>query len=427
MINSPNPMPRPTTSQTTRNDSGAKQNLDGSAAGAALVSKRTQDRRFDQGLYAFHRGDYTNALKDFSKSSEVATRNEDSSRYVESCTYILRILAEREEFSRIDQIEKRILDILRGGALSPGLKSRALYVLGICNCYNDLRHEQAMRRFRESIDMAILSEDKSTLASPLYGIATVHYALENYEEALKELDRLTVLISCLKLPDIESAAHLLRALVYRNQSLYDEALESAWRAFESLKHNPHLGLYLQTLTALGTIYRLKGDDASARLYLDLADRSLRRDEFPRIARLIDDAFESLGAVRNEEADLVFDTRTGILVARAKGEIRFEGQFILRDLLRVFLEHPGRVFTKEDLVRLVWRESYDPKIHDNKIYVTIKRLRKLLEPETDKSDYILRAKNGYFLNPKTRVQINSPAILSATSDAGAKNPSTEKTK
>lgn len=363
-----------------------------------------RDRRFQMGLYAFHRGDYSAALEEFTKSSDCAMRVGDRERYVESCTFILRILAEREDFRRIDQIEARVVAILRTDGLSPALKSQALYVIGICNCYNDLRHEQAMRRFREAIDMAILCDDKSTLASPLYGIASVHYALQNYDDALKELDRLAVLMSCLKLPDIESASLFLRAMVLRNQGHLDDALASAWKAFESLKHNPHLGLYLHTLTTLATIYRLKGDSTSARLYLDLADRSLKRNEFPRVARLIDSTLESLGTPRCENADLVFDVRTGVLTSRIKGEIRFEGQFILRDLMRVFLEHPGDVFTKEDLVRLVWRETYDPKIHDNKIYVTIKRLRKLLEPENGKSDYILRAKNGYFLNPKTRVQV-----------------------
>jgi DNA-binding winged helix-turn-helix (wHTH) protein len=96
-----------------------------------------------------------------------------------------------------------------------------------------------------------------------------------------------------------------------------------------------------------------------------------------------------------------------LTSRLKGEIRFEGQFILRDLLRVFLESPGHIFSKEDLAKKVWKDTYQPRIHDNKIYVTIKRLRGLLENDGD--DLILRAKTGYFLNPKIRVVIDDEAI------------------
>jgi tetratricopeptide (TPR) repeat protein/DNA-binding winged helix-turn-helix (wHTH) protein len=374
----------------------------------APSNKRVAERRFEQGLYAYHRGDYSQALKDFEKSCDAAMVCRDFPRYVEACTYVLRILAEREEFAKIDRLEQRILKLLASAdssELSPRLKSRALYVLGICSCYQESRHDQAMRRFREAIDFAMLGDDKEALAAPLYGAATAMYASQRFSEALRELDRLGVLLSCLKVPDITSASHLLRAMVLRNQGVLDEALASAWKSFESLKHHPHLVLYLHTLCVLGTIYLKKGDPSSARLYLELADRGLKRDEFPRVARLVDEAIAALGCNGLTDFDLTFDARTGLLIEKSKGEVRFEGQFILRDLLRVFLENPGVVFTKEDLVRRVWREAYNPKIHDNKIYVTIKRLRQLLETSDGKSDYILRAKNGYFLNPKTRVCIN----------------------
>ena len=423
MMSPTSPAPRANLGSAQKNDQSLAHELENDEA---LIPPRrqAQERRFDQGKFAFHRGDYSGALREFTKASDIAWRIGDRERFVESTNFVLRILAEREEYSQIEPIEKKILEVLMTAQnqrqLSAALKSRTLYILGIYNIYNDNRHEQAMRRFRESIDVAILCDDKSTLASPLYGIANVHYAQRNFSESHRELDRLGILLSCLHLPDLESAAHLLRALVFRNQNLLDEALASAWKAFESLKHNPHLVLYMQTLIALSSIYVLKGESSLGRLYLDLADRSLKREEFPRIARLVDDTMKEMGSPRTAEADLIFDARTGILLARGKGEIRFEGQFILRDLLRVFLGEPGRTFTKEELVRSVWRETYDPKIHDNKIYVTIKRLRKLLEPETDKSDYILRAKNGYFLNPKTRVLI---------SENGEENensvPSTEK--
>lgn len=379
------------------------------------VSRGASDRRFQQGLFAYHRGDYTVALREFEKAGEAAAQADDHSRFVETCTFVLRILAEREEFERIQRIEDRVVAILAAADLPARLKSRAMYILGICACYQDTRHDQAMNRFRDAIDFAILSEDKEALASPLYGAATVLYARGRFDEALKELGRLDILLSCLALPELNSASRLLRSLILRNQGHIDDALESAWSSYETLKHHPHLVIYLHTLCTLGTIYTLKGDIACARLYLDLADRSLKRDEFPRIARLVDEAMAQVRAKGSGPVDLAFDTKTGILWERAKGEIRFEGQFILRDLLRVFLENPGRIFTKEDLARLVWREDYRTEIHDNKIYVTIKRLRKLLESDDNKTDYILRAKTGYFLNPKARVSIDEQAIEAVPRD------------
>jgi tetratricopeptide (TPR) repeat protein len=380
------------------------------------ASRTAIERRFQQALFAYYRGETKAALKDFEKVAELSKANRDDVRYVEASTYVLRILAEREDFSRIELIESQIFSVLTTRELPVRLKSRVMYILGICSCYQDTRHDQAMNRFREAIDYAVASDDKEALASPLYGAATVLYARGRYDEALKELARLDILLSCLSLPELSATSSLLRALIRRNQSRLDEALEAAWSAYETLKNLPQLWVYMQTLVTLGTIYTLKGDLTCAKLYLDLADRSLKRDEFPRVARLVDEALATIRKSGRTEADLAFDTRTGILTSCLKGEVRFEGQFILRDLLRVFLESPGRVFSKEDLARKVWKDTYNPRVHDNKIYVTIKRLRGLLESDSN-GDLILRAKTGYFLNPKLRVVIDDETIQPTLEEKG----------
>lgn len=378
---------------------------------------------FQRGLSAYHRGDYSRALIELEYASHLAFEASNFATYVESCSYILRILAEREDHSTIHKIERSVLAILSNEAglqLPPNLKSRALYVLGICNCYEgqkqESRHDLATTRFREAIDYAMLSGDKKALASPLYGVATVLYARHRYEDAIRELDRLNVLTSCLELPDLKTAAYLLRSMIRRNQGRFDEALDSAWKAFEALKHHPHLVLYLHSLCVIGEIFTAKGDRSSAHVYLDLAERSLKRDELTRISRLVDKALAALGASKLPDADLIFDTRTGLLIEKYKGEVHFEGQFILRDLLKIFLENPGRTFNKQELAEQVWREPYNTSIHDNKIYVTIKRLRQLLE-SSSANKYILRAKTGYFLNPKIRVLINDQHTLPAGETAG----------
>ena len=74
------------------------------------------------------------------------------------------------------------------------------------------------------------------------------------------------------------------------------------------------------------------------------------------------------------------------------------------MLKLFISRQGEVFTKEYLVERVWKQDYNPDVHDNKIYVTIKRLRKMIEPDYDKPKYIFRAKNGYYLNKATKIQL-----------------------
>lgn len=370
--------------------------------------------RFQSALFAYHRGDYVRALSEFEKLGERLYRSGDWARYVECSVFVLRLLAEQEDFKKVDKVEARLQEIesLRKSTtigVSAKLWSRLHYVLGICHVYRGDQHELAMDRFRHSIQAAMTCDDRSALAWPLYGAATVLYARERYDDALRELDKLKTLLSCCPVSEIESSAHLLNALILRNQGRLDAALQSTWEAFDSLKDQPHLGLYLHTLATLGTIFTQKNEPQTARLYLDLARRSLKRQEFPRIARIIDDALAKTGSAAHGY-DLELNLKSGSLQEIRKGEIRFDGQFILRDLLRVFmaksLKQPGATLSKEDLVREVWGESYRPQSHDNKIYVNIKRLRRLIEPEDGSTEYILRGKQGYYLNPNLKISVVS---------------------
>ncbi|GAB6931989.1 response regulator transcription factor [Calditerricola satsumensis] len=55
------------------------------------------------------------------------------------------------------------------------------------------------------------------------------------------------------------------------------------------------------------------------------------------------------------------------------------------LLKLFLEHPGRVFTKAQLFERVWKEPYLGD--DNTVMVHIRRLRAKIEPNPSQPQYI----------------------------------------
>lgn len=396
-------------------------------------------RRLQNAKDIYQKGNFTKALHSFQSVSEMATEIDDPATYVEAATYMLRIFAEREDLFQIESIEQKVLKILSTHSIDLSLKSKAMYVLGICACYNprppidyeftkpsigrasrkldeamisiEAKYFLALQRFRQAIDFALLSGNKEALAAPLYGTATVLYARRQFEDALKELDRLDVLLGCLPVPDFLPASHLLRALTYRNLHQSDDALQSAWKAYESLKNEPHIVMYLHSLCAIASILMQKNEVTSARLYIDLAQKTIQREEFPRLARLIDELAIQLGGHQAHDCDLHFNRKTGTLFSQGTGEIRFDGQFVLRDLLVAFLENPGTVLNKQILSEIVWKEPYDPAVHDNKIYVTIKRLRKVLEKTPSKFELISRAKNGYFLNPRVRVFIDNQLITS----------------
>ncbi len=59
------------------------------------------------------------------------------------------------------------------------------------------------------------------------------------------------------------------------------------------------------------------------------------------------------------------------------------------LVRLFMENPGRVFTKEELYTLVWCDGHPPeKIDENTVMVHINRLRGKIEPDPRDPRHIL---------------------------------------
>ena len=92
----------------------------------------------------------------------------------------------------------------------------------------------------------------------------------------------------------------------------------------------------------------------------------------------------------ENYDIVLDLKDCAIVEREKGCIELKNQFILIELSKLFLLNPGVAYSKEKIIQKVWKEDYSPEIHDNKIYVTIKRLREMIEMNSCKPKYICRS-------------------------------------
>ncbi|BFH68237.1 MAG: response regulator transcription factor [Paenibacillus dendritiformis] len=72
------------------------------------------------------------------------------------------------------------------------------------------------------------------------------------------------------------------------------------------------------------------------------------------------------------------------------------------LLKLFMESPGRIFTKKQLFESVWGEVYMED--DNAVMVQISRLRDKIEDQPRSPEYIVTIKGlGYKLNKKEFIQ------------------------
>ena len=97
-----------------------------------------------------------------------------------------------------------------------------------------------------------------------------------------------------------------------------------------------------------------------------------------------------------ESSISLDIEKSIAHEKNIGSIDLKNQFILIDLLKILLDKNGEPISKSELSKALWNESYIKNVHDNKIYVTIKRLKNLIEPDKNSTKYLFRSKNGYFL-------------------------------
>lgn len=350
------------------------------------------------------RADFEKALPNFKTASEKFLSDRNFQLYLECESFLLRIHAELEQFDEIQATKEKLQDLVLKEGLE--LSSKTYYVLGVCAGYKR-QTEVALEYFQKALAIALAIDSKADICYAINGIAISYHDLGRTQEALKELYNLQVFFQVLDLPDVQVAANILNAKILMELGKSEQAIELLWQAYEFNKRQKNLYLHISLLYNIGRTYLRAGDKELARVYLNLASKVVDPKNLVRLSKRIQESLNELGAENKEKFDLVFQLENHTVVERKLGTVDFKNQFILLDLLKLFVQNQGQVYSKEYLVETVWKQKYDPAVHDNKIYVTIKRLRKMIEPDYEKPRYIFRAKNGYFMNKSAKIWIEGP--------------------
>lgn len=363
----------------------------------------SSEQLFELGRLYAERGEFTPAVKHLREAAAGYFSSRRFSDYLKCQNILLRIYAEREEHEEINATKERLQDLVLKEGFE--LNSRTYYTLANCATHKG-QQDIALDYLQKALAIALASDNKEDICHSIFGLASVYSMMTppRYEDALKEIYNLQVFYQFLDLPELKISTHILNAWVLQQLKKYEEAVDLCWKAYEELKKvkNQYIAVYL--LYNLGSIYAGMGDKDMARLYTGLAKRSVDPENYVRLNRMVNRLLEKLGGAPESIYDLVFDEQNHLVTERKLGKIDFKNQFILLDLLKLFVQNQGAVYSKEYLVEHVWKQPYDPAVHDNKIYVTIKRLRKLIEPDYEKPKYIFRAKNGYYMNKAARVHL-----------------------
>ena len=354
---------------------------------------------FDIARLYCDRGDFQLANEKLKIASDEFESRRDFSGFLNCQNLILRVAAELEDSKAINAAKEKLQELVVKENIQ--LNSKTYYTLALCASYKS-QQKIALEYLEKALAIALAADDKKDICYAIHGLALVYFTLGRLEDALREIYSLQVFFLVLPLPEMKLSAQVMNGHILRKMGKFDQALEIFWQCYDGLKVQKNLYMYINILYAMGVTYAEAGDVDLGRMYLTLARKAADPENLKYSARRIDERLATLGEKSESKYDIVFNAASNAVTERKKGKVDFKNQFILLDMLRIFLRHPGEVYTKEALVSAVWKQQYDPSVHDNKIYVTIKRLRRMIEPDFDKPKYIFRAKNGYYLNKNTRV-------------------------
>lgn len=351
------------------------------------------------GRLYLERGDVLKAVGLLEKLSEefLSAKNYDS--YLDTLHLLFRGYGELLDFDKIHQATDRLIALSSEEGFQ--LTGKIYYTLALCASFKN-EHAKALEHCQKSLTLSLAEDNKESVCHAILGLAISYYNLDQLQNSLKEIYNLQIFMDVLELPQIRIAQQVLKGQILRKLGKFDQALEVLWSSYEVLKQHKNFYTYVSILYGLALTYKEAGRPEEAREYLKLVRCSIDKENLKRLHLSVENLIESLGDKKTAPYDLIFNDSDHTVIERKKGRVDFNNQFILMDLLKLFLNNPGVSFSKEQLVKMIWKQSYNPAVHDNKIYVTIKRLRQLIEPEMEKPKYIFRSKNGYYFNHETKV-------------------------
>lgn len=314
--------------------------------------------------------------------------------------FLVRIYSEslkKEEAQSYIDISKMVLDFL----FTDGNEYNAEYFFyaGVINTYVG-NFEDARKHFSLAYKKAQEENEPELVAKSLYSLAQNHYHEKDPKQALKILGQLEQLLLILNKGYLKGSMNLLYGQIHASLGEHTRAVEYLKKSMKDLNQKMCWNLLGYTLLGLGSCYKKMGEYKQSLTYFDLAMSSSNVQTFKRLHEKIQN---EINEVHDSNVDFYIDRHNRTIHEKELGTIDFKHRFVLLEILFLLAKNPGKYFDKYDLSKNIWKDEYNPLIHDKLIYTSVSRLRKLIEPSEEKSKYILRGKDGYTFNPQVNVR------------------------
>jgi tetratricopeptide (TPR) repeat protein len=316
--------------------------------------------------------------------------------------FLIRIYSEslnEREANKFIQLSSDLIE--QTVASLPSLNAEYFYNVAVVNTYRG-EFSEAQKNFVQAYRKAQTENEPELMAKSLYAMATNAYQMRNLPDSLTHLNQLNELLHILKKGYLKGSMHLLWGNVLREQGEYANSLLQYDLAMKLL-HSKHCwNMHNYVLLNKGISLKKMGEFSKALMLFGLAQNSLDDHNFKRLQQLI---LMEVEDVNDSSVDLYLDRHNRVIHEKALGVIDFKHRFVLLEILFLLAQTPGTYYNKEDLAKMIWKDEYNPLIHDKLIYTSISRLRKLIEPKGVKRQYILRGKDGYTFNPRVNARFH----------------------
>ncbi len=370
---------------------------------------------FELGLLYFEKCDFRNASDCLGKVKTEALQFHLYDNYFRAMSLLLRISSERLDFDQYKTLLSEAVHVSESLSGYNRYLPKLHYNQGIAASYRK-EPEVALDHFKRAQEIAravlgkeeLASRDRAEVTRDLlmsrYGEAVALDDLRRSEEALKIAQGLqkevadfsqSEIAEGISLAEIEASVLVLQGHGYLKLQQFNIALEKFWAAHGILKLHRSWSFYYYVLLGLGMAYKATGETDRAQIFFDLIRDAVKDLELNAIKRILKKVSEE--TVGRQVPKLMIDRERKVVIESQIGEVHFDRRFVLLEILYLLAGQPGKVFTKEDLVAKIWRESYNPMVHDSKVYTSISRLRKLIEPDFRHPIYVLNERDGYTFN------------------------------
>ncbi len=355
---------------------------------------------YELGMSLYKQGDFVAALEHLSQFCTVVDKT--APQYSEAIFSRLRILSELNLSDDRLRLEAELLESITTFDCK-GLAT--FYYLKGYNCLSEQKITLSSEYFEKALSEAMKSKSSDIMAQALFGCVFVGLYPEKADPGLdSKIKKLELLVTESGRPDLLVSVLALKADIALKNGDHARAIHLAWEAYDKVKYTKNNFLILSIIAKLGHVYLMAQKYPEAKIYLELAQRSVDANIYKRLSVGVEQLLTQLPEEASRKFDLILDERNHQILEKDKGPIDMKNQFILIDLLKLLMLKPGQPVSKEELVDKIWHQKYDPKTHDNSIYVTIKRIRTLIEPNPNQSVYILRNREGYLFNQNKKICI-----------------------